>query len=267
MIIHVVLGKGNLGLALVNFFKWEVVENSYIFSRTITDSPIQFANMEVERGNKVFVWNTEGYGSVPECQKNPREAFEVHVMRNLDLMSGLHKDVTLINFSTNYAGAVPTSEYSASKSCLESLTINHPREKVITVRVANLYSKYFPMKSFQGKILLNKDKVTALPWNVMIPTDCDWLASRLYDTIIRCPIFPSSRWYKRVIEIAPSGSTSANKFGELLLGREIEENHDDNRPSYPFINNLWDDEDDWLTVWEKAKPKFMEAYNREIENA
>lgn len=261
---HVIMGSGNLGTALSKRL------NTITYNRHNTTSIIEYANLFQSQGEEVTVWNTEGYGSVPECQKNPREAFEVHVMRNLDLMHGLNQEINLINFSTNYVDQEPKSEYAASKACMESLTKNFPRKKVISIRVANLYSKYFPLKSFQGKILKNADKINALPWNKMIPTDCDWLADKL------CGIFFSddkeinerrlNRYYNRVIQVAPNEMVDARKFGEMLLNKEITETVDESRPKFPTILNTWDFDDTWYKVWKNIEPEFMKNYEKAINN-
>lgn len=264
---HIILGTGNLGTALLK--KFEQTERVYVYNRPVIEDIITLANLcydeneeEIEK-LQTIVWNTEGYGSVPECQKNPREAFEVHVMRNLDLMHGLHRNINLINFSTNYVGNDPKSEYTSSKTCMEALTKSFPREKIITVRVANLYSKYFPLKSFQGKILKNADKITTLPSNGMMPTDCDWLANQLCEIINKI-----DEYQGQVIQIAPSwnGMVSANEFGKYILGKEIAETLDKSRPEWPNISNDLDCWDNWLKVWQDAKPEFMKEYNRIVND-
>jgi hypothetical protein len=174
----------------------------------------------------------------------------------------------LINFSTNYVDQEPKSEYAASKACMESLTKNFPRERIITIRVANLYSKYFPLKSFQGKILKNADKINALPWNKMIPTDCDWLADKLCGTFFsdneEINARRLTRYYNRVIQVAPNEMVDAREFGEILLNKEITETVDESRPKFPTMLNTWDFDDTWYEVWKAAEPEFMKSYEKAI---
>lgn len=259
---NIIIGTGNLGTALFQKFKYQN-QLVMIFNRPDINTIIDKANLLVLEGHVVTVWNTEGYGSIPECKKNPREAFEVHVMRNLDLLAGLHKNILLINFSTNYVDQEPKSEYAASKACMESLTKNFPREKVITIRVANLYSKYFPLKAFQGKILKNRDKVDALPCNAMIPTDCDWLVKEICDRLFTKD--NAKHLYGKVIQIAPSGMISAAEFGRIIICKKIEKTSDETRPLYPIIENTWNIKDSWYDVWINIKDQFMENYHEAIE--
>lgn len=268
--MHFVLGKGNLGMAIKEYYTNKGVPVKFAGRKDIDIKvTIRYINIMKEGRYKIVVWNTEGHGSIPECEKEPIKAFDTHVMRNLHLANDLHKDILLINFSTNYATPhsliYNKSVYAASKAGMENITVNHPREKITTFRVANLYSKYFPMKSFQGKILKNADRITSLPWNVMIPTDCDWLIKTIDENLF-CPLDNIDRYHKRVLEMAPKGNVSAKRFGEMLLNKELEDFEDKTRPVNPELGSTWDlewDDNNWETVWENAKPAFMEAYNKE----
>ncbi len=263
--IHLILGKGNLGTALAEYCSKIGVPRG-TFKRHHFRNLISEANL-YNTSAPVVVWNTEGFGSVDECKKNTMEAFHVHFTRNLELMCKLNPNILLVNFSTNYVTdkviGDPKSEYTSSKACMEALTKTFPREKIVTIKVANLYSKYFPMRAFQGKILKNKDKITSLPFNTMNPTDCDWLVKKIFENLIDSG---PEKCFGRVIGISTMGQVSAKKFGEIVLGKELEEVVDKTRPLSPPDINTWDLEwmdDNWETVWENAKPEFMAAYNKE----
>lgn len=275
---HVIMGNGNLGTALATMFNAKSIPFGIHHRSSIEDITWSANNLASDEGYDVFVWNTEGYGSVPECASSPESAFKTHFWRNLELMVDLLPSVTLINFSTNYVGENPKSVYASSKECMETLTTSFPKKKVVTIRVANLYSKYFPMKSFQGKILKNKDSITALPRNGMIPTDCDWLADHIHGTLFVLDhhdydedygnngSLKLERYHSKIISVAPKGLPSARQVGEIVLGKDLEENVDWSRPMYPTLSTIWDDTETWEEVWEKAKPEFIDSYNKEIMN-
>jgi dTDP-4-dehydrorhamnose reductase len=254
---HIILGKGNLGQAL----------NRAVYHHT-NESPITSYRESAEDLSKRIVdseenwiWVTEGFGSVGECKKDPFGAFDLHVRKTHELIHRFPKS-NLVFFSTNYV--VPSndpaaqqhtfelgSEYAVSKAMLENvvrLARNH-KKNVWAIRVANLYSKYNPWNSFAGRLLKAKQdgKTITLPMNVMIPTDTDWLADRLMDR------FDLLQHFEPIIGMAPIGSVTTHKLGELVLNQELGTGVDTERPMNSTIrDSFWGHTATWYQVWNQA---------------
>ena len=253
---HVILGRGNLGQAL----------NRAVYRKTGT-SPIVFhkipiENIEIKDSEDVWIWNTEGFGSVGECKKDPKGAFECHVQRVHDLIHEFPRS-NIVCFSTNYVAESRTSynharnlssHYALTKAMMEELIRleRNFKRNVWAIRVANLYSKYKPWDSFAGRLLKAKQNgaTISLPESTMIPTETDWLAEQL---MIR---FESLKYYEPIIGLAPRSGISTNGFGRFILDTELPVSEDNERPINALISNSFINEpivDTWYDVFNQAR--------------
>jgi hypothetical protein len=253
---HVILGQGNLGQALNRAVYRKTGTSPIVFHRT----PIE--SIEIKDSKDVWIWNTEGFGSVGECKKDPKGAFECHVQRVHDL---IHKfpESNLVCFSTNYVAESRVSDnhsrnlgshYAVTKAMMEELIrLEHKfKQNLWAIRVANLYSKYKPWDSFAGRLLKAQQNgnTISLPASLMIPTETDWLADQLMKR------FESLRYYEPIIGLAPGCSISTNDFGRFILGRELPLSMDTERPMNALIKNSFINDpvtETWFDVFNQAR--------------
>jgi dTDP-4-dehydrorhamnose reductase len=249
---HIVLGKGNLGQAL----------NRAIYRETNT-SPVVSYREEVQTitdrvadHGDLWVWVTEGFGSVGECKKDPYGAFDLHVKRVHEIIHRFPKS-NLVFFSTNYVAGPKSesllSEYASSKALMETVVNNarylSKRTNIWGVRVANLYSKYSPWKSFAGRLMKAREagNTIKLPTNAMIPTDTDWLADRLMANHQGFPQLENG-----IFDMGPTGDVTTKKFGEIVLGSIVDLGIDNERPYTALLEDPFPDNTTWYDVWNSA---------------
>lgn len=246
---HYIIGTGNLGSALLNTFPGSVNLRSRM--------PISSYTESIADGEDVWIWNSEGFGSVGECKANPTGAFDCHVNRVVALMNAFPK-ANIVNFSTNYvvnvdipSSGVPKgtheSYYSYTKATMEWAIKLHPKKNVYAVRVANLYSKYKPEASFLGRIKQNADRINSLPDNELIPTDTDWLASKMRENLHLFHYVED-----KIIGLAPTGVVSTRELAEIFLGKKLGTSMDSERPMKARIYNTFPVHEDWKQVLQGA---------------
>jgi len=247
---HVILGRGNLGQAL----------NGAIYRKT-GRSPIVLNRAEVHMidikdNENVWFWNTEGFGSVGECKKDPVGAFDCHVRRVHDLIHKFPRS-NIICFSTNYVSVDNAigernlaSHYSVTKALMEELVLMESRNKknLWAVRVANLYSKYKPWDSFAGRLLKahKNGNPISLPLNTMIPTDTDWLANQLIENL------DNFQGKEPILGLAPNDVVTTHHFGQFVLGTYLSVSQDKDRPMDARIENSFEVTETWYDVFNQA---------------
>lgn len=249
---HAIMGSGNLGCALMKQFSTGKYGVHIGFKRA------EIAKIRESIGDAadIWIWNTEGFGSVAECAKDPQGAWECHVNRVAELINHFPL-ANIVCFSTNYVvrsdlytSSMPKenceSYYTYTKVMMEHAIRLASKSNVFAVRVANLYSQYNAQHSFAGRILANKDRITALPQNELIPTDTDWLASKLVEN------FQSFHLGGKIHAIAPKGRVSTHKLGSTILDKHLETSLDNQRPMEARMYNTIEVQESWVDVWNLA---------------
>lgn len=246
---HFIIGRGTLGTSLYR----ELLSRGH----EVTVVPgAQFNTIPDSEDHTI--WNTIGYGSVGECKANPGEAFRVHVVFTNELITR-HPKADLICFSTNYVvdadrpdSQFPTDDhlsvYSFTKGVMETVIRSSLKKNVYGIRVANLYSAATRERSLAYRLLTNAPRISSLPPNEIIPTDTDWLAAKLATYL---PNLKDSG--KKILGMAPLGKVSTKDFGEKVLGKQVEQSVDHERPLYTTVHNDFDIRETWQDVWNAAR--------------
>lgn len=253
---HVILGRGNLGQALNRAIYRETKRSPIVLNRA------EVSTMAFGDSEDTWIWNTEGFGSVGECKKDPISAFDCHVKRVHDLVHKFPLS-NIVCFSTNYVAKDPyssehsrqlTSQYAISKALMEEVIrlSRNFKPNIWAIRVANLYSKYKPWDSFAGRLLKARKNGASisLPLSTMIPTETDWLADQLMNR------FQTFHYYDAILGLAPNGQISTNQFGQFILGESLPISEDLERPVDAKIHNSWVGNpvtETWFDVFNKAR--------------
>lgn len=234
----VILGNGNLAQAI----EARCIRDSIKFIKFYR-KPVDSILSEIKPLDIVF--NAEGYGSIPQCDLNPYEAYNTHLMRNIRLITECNKlNIKVICFSTNYHDF--KSNYSNSKKAMEEFVLNTKKNSVI--RVANLYGQYRPENSLPTKLInAVREGSRKFSSNAIYPTDCDWLTKQIFDNLDSI-----LEINEEAISIVPRGTTSAYYFVEKLYNIPIKSYIDKDRPFNPFLINTLPITDDIFEVWDKS---------------
>lgn len=261
MALHVIIGRGNLGLDIQLAFD-ERGHKTHLMSRTLGFSWPQ-SKAEILDLQPDYVWVAAGHGSVSECERDFSGAIQTHVTLPVELAQSLSKNTCLGLFSTDYAanetepGAAgkqavrPRSLYAFTKIWMEQAILMMNRPKTAIFRVGSLYGSHFPERCFPGKLRKNypNPSEVSLPQNWVTPTPTWWVAETICNHLVGS--FNSSS--ALIHNIAPSGGCTIARWGMHVLGKDytIKSNgFDKNRPSMSKLGSSFDKPAiEWEELW------------------
>jgi len=252
---HAILGNGNLGNALVK----ELIKNNMEFKIFSTTTGWKYPASDLTKIHDYVpdhVWVTTGAGSVEQSHTDYRPFVDLHIRLPLELAQTLNSSVHLHLFSTDYCSVTPQSLYALSKQHMEDDIIMLQRPKTFIYRVGSLYGTFKPQKCFPYKLKRNyaAGKKITLPPNCVCPTPVDWLAAEILKPLaVGMPFMPCSF----PMTVSPKGCTTTKEWGELILGREVEEAPlDTSRPmDCPHFNKA--NVPTWLELWKEREVDWL----------
>lgn len=253
---HYVIGRGNLGLDLV-----QVLGEAGHDVRLLTaSSGFDWKTQKEKFQDADYVWIAAGFGSVESVKKNLAGALETHCVMPVEIAKALPDYTKLICFSSDYCAdesapwspgsttKYPRSLYAVTKISMELALRSLGRKNTFVVRVGSLYGEHFPSKTFPGRLLErypNPTKLT-LPMNRTTPTPTRWIADVLNRNLVK---FMGDF---RVFHCAPVGMVSVWQWGQIVLGNDYTvESHgfDQNRPLCSNLQCSFEDPPDWTELW------------------
>lgn len=219
--VHVVLGKGNLGMDLLNQLTAEKRE-AYMASRSTGWELINFVEeinkLHAEKNTDFTIWNCIGGGSVEWADKHKAEAHHSLYEIPTYLADNLADKIRLVHFSSDYALEPELSYYAYLKAHAEQAMVDTDKPNTIIMRVTSLYGEHFPDRSLPIKLMVNAKKQgrLTLPTNEICPTPTDWLAW-LTPEFVDQGIDDSTQ----IVEVKPEGSCEVYEFGKKVIGPSL----------------------------------------------
>lgn len=232
MAVHVVIGKGKLGVALTETLMRKNQEvrmfsqsTGYFYPNPTGIKPILDASPD-------YVWCCVGAGSVEECRNNYERALLLHVALPAKLLRNCAPKTKVILFSTDYVADENESwnpksysvrfksEYALSKFTMENQFYWENRKNSACIRIGNLYSvRYFPEKCFPMKAIINAQgkNVLYFPENEVTPTPVEWLAEYLVENLNELTAFGPV-----VHHVAPDHSVSILNWAKHFIPEKIQ---------------------------------------------
>ena len=276
MAVHVIIGKGNLGLDLQDVLD---TRKNTVHLWTRSEGFKWPEDVDKLRALKPdCVWITAGGGSVEHANTYAglREIIDTHVYLPMSISQGIEDSTRLVVFSSDYVvdeGCTqnparqvrkPRSRYAYSKAWMEQGLTGFKRPWTSIVRVGSLYGMHYPERCLPGKIIMRNPTPTtlSLPCNFITPTPTDWIANKLvqhYDSGL------FSKDGVLVHHCAPLGQVSVQGFGQRILGQgngyNVEsKGWDDARPHYSNMGcSLGKPGSWWHDLWEERAPSFRDA--------
>lgn len=253
---HVVIGRGNLGLDLIQALS-EAGHDARLFTAS---GGWDWRKDKEQLLDADFVWVAAGFGSVEHANRDPLGAFDTHVVMPIEIAKILKPETRLICFSSDYAadetapwspGSTnknPRSVYAVTKISMELALKSIHRKHTFAVRIGSLYGEHFIAKTFPGRLLErypNPCHIT-LPMNRTTPTATKWIA----DVMTRHLGNLSGDF--RVFHCAPVGMTPVWQWGKIILGEGYKvDSHgfDQNRPLCSNLQCSFEAAPDWLELW------------------
>lgn len=271
--MHIIIGKGNLGLDLQS-----VLNAAGISTFMISGSDgLHYPSLEFDKcidnlkDTQIieYVWITAGAGSVGAVDANPTNGLDTHVRMYLDLTTKFHEQM-IIGFSTdyvasqnilhsNYSQGEPQSLYALTKKWLEDLALFYKNPKFKIIRVSSLYG-HNNDKSFPYRIteLSKTNKQMKFVENAVTPTPTRWLAEKLVENMKLIEAYKHP-----IIHLAPYGSISAREWAKLVTGIEYESAGIDNtRPLNTLLDSTFTPKgnENIFNLWDKYWVKWENKY-------
>lgn len=275
MALHVVIGKGKLGVALTESLTRKGEEVRMFSQSTGFSYPNPVGIKPVLELNPDYVWCCVGAGSVNECAQNYNRAMLLHVCLPTDLLRLCVPKTKVVLFSTDYVADEMEpwnpkafnpnlkSLYALSKFTMEQHFNWMARKNATCVRVGNLYSsRYFPEKSFPMKAIQNSAGKVAVhfPENEVTPTPVEWLAQYLCDHLKELFAFGPM-----IHHVAPDHSISVLNWARSFIPQKIEllsSGIDPNRPHYSALGCSLGKVPTWSDLWVQYGRDFTEYAGR-----
>lgn len=262
--MHLVIGKGNLGLDLFWRLKAERQEVKLLSRSDGFEWPESAPHIRKLDPN--YVWITAGHGSIAECAADFRGAMDTHILLPAGLMDNVSRETRVATFSTDYVASDrypndpesylehPKSEYALTKLWMERRMrmVNRPFSS--TFRVGSLYGGYRKEKCFPAKLKKNFPTpcTLELPTNIVTPTPTWWLAKVLVENISRA--FGANGF--KLHHVAPRGGISTRDWGQAILGDKYEilpRGLDPLRPAHSHLGNTLCDAESWSLLWDESE--------------
>lgn len=259
---HVILGKGKLGIGLMEALQRQGHE-AILFSRSIGwIYPSEGAIRHIDDQQADVVWCAIGAGSVEKCLTDYDQALSLHVGLPVALLTKLKPKTHVILFSTDYVAdeefpnhpgrntLMPRSLYAMSKLTMEQHFHMIARKSSTCIRIGNLYSsRIMPGDCFPGKVLEhNKGRTQInLPSNMVTPTPVEWLADYL---VRKLPYLIN--FGPKILHAAPSGTVSLCDWATHFVphGTTIYNvGPDERRPMVSELGCTIEPTPHWVELW------------------
>jgi dTDP-4-dehydrorhamnose reductase len=273
-VIHLILGKGNLGLDLQEVLT-ERGQQVELISRS-TGVVLTGASADLSpvfRSKADIVWCCVGGYSVAETEAQYMEAVQVLQSLPMNLIMNAPRDKHIILFSSDYAAdesnpmdptrwaIPPKSLYAALQQTKEYLACYVARSTSKVVRVGSLYGHHKFDRTLPGKLYTHNPspREVRLPSNLITPTWTRWLAEHMMDNL-HVLLEPGFGIY----HAAPTGCISVADFGQVVLGSQYKILHqpvDPKRPAFSCLGSTLGEALDFAEVYRD----FL-AYKRAREN-
>lgn len=261
MSMHVIIGKGNIGLDL-----YKQIKSLGHKARIMTKSdgfewPESLPAIMVLQPD--YIWVCAGAGSISEAKHDFHNSMNTHAIMPIEICQRVPEQVKVIMFSSDYAAdedhpdqphlinEKPKSLYALSKVTLEKSFKLLNRPNACVIRVGTVYGAHFIEKCLPGK-LKNKFPVPCkvdLPMNVVVPTPSVWIAETLLRNIDRLFVKPG-----QIHHVAPTGKVTVHSWGKMILGEKYQVDSKGFDPERPLCSNLQNSLDpqapDWKDLWE-----------------
>ncbi len=256
---HIILGAGNLGLAIRDALEAKG-ESVSVISRS---TGLDFQSVAISALQSVndahTIWCAVGAGSVGEAEKDFSAFSDLHIRLPILLAQRKRKEQKLVCFSSDYAagesGRRPKSLYALSKKTMETALEIIDAPNTFCFRVCSLYGTHKPHSTFPGRVASNlaKGRKVSLPHNECVPTPVEWIA----EEAIRRAQWSAGLFYENLI---PSGKTTVHQWGRMLFGDRVTSSggYDGTRPTFMEV---WDRDrhPSWTSLWDKYGQKLMDA--------
>lgn len=256
---HIILGAGNLGLALRDALEMKG-ESVAVISRS---TGLDFQALAIDALSSVkdaeTIWCAVGAGSVGEAEKDFSAFSDLHIRLPILLAQRKKKSQKLVCFSSDYAagesGRRPKSLYALSKKTMETALEIIDTHNSFCFRVCSLYGTHKPHSTFPGRVAhnLSKGRAVTLPHNECVPTPVEWVA----EEAIRRVQWSAGLVYENLI---PSGKTTVYQWGRHVFGDRVSPTggYDSSRPSFLEV---WDRDrhPTWTSLWDKYGQKLVDA--------
>lgn len=182
---HLILGSGNLGLAIANQALSQEHEYKILSKSEGWEWPQNKKDLVEELDNDYdFVWCCVGAGSIDEGNKFWGYQLLVHVELPRFVIDNAPSTSKCIFFSSDYVrdGEIPFGKYGLSKQFMEASLFHSERDNFKIARVCNLITQNEGVTSKIHKAI-NSGHITVYE-NEIRPTNCDKLASTLFDVYL-----------------------------------------------------------------------------------
>lgn len=227
MSMHVIIGKGNVGLDL-----FHQIVKSGDKARILTRSdgfewPESIPTLLSLQPD--YVWVCAGAGSIGEAKRDFGNTIQTHVTMPIEICQKVPDQVKVILFSSDYAAdeeqpdqphlinEKPKSLYALSKVTMEKAFKILNRPNACVVRIGTVYGSHFVDRTFPGK-LRHRFPVPCtveLPMNVVVPTPSFWIAEVLLKNLHKLFEKPG-----QIHHVAPKGKVTVHSWGKMILGDE-----------------------------------------------
>lgn len=258
--VHLIIGKGNLGLDLQKKLS-ESGHESRILTRSEGWSwPESFESMQAL--NPECIWYCVGAGSVEVAIRDFNAVVSAHALIPIDMMRRFSKETKFVLFSSDYAASEddptnpqkrthrPRSLYALSKIWMEEgfEFLNKPNACV--VRVGSLYGKHISSRTLPGRLHEKFPEPCSLmlPTNTVVPTLTAWVADVLVKNYERLFFGPHRKTY----HLAPQGGVSVLNWGKRILGSEYHidpKGIDETRPERSNLGCSFGEAPHWEELW------------------
>jgi dTDP-4-dehydrorhamnose reductase len=259
MTSHLIYGRGNLGLSLLEEFRKRGDQAIAVGRESILHPALGTDWMNLKTAD--YVWWCAG-GNHTNARQDEDSSRLTNIALPLGMLDHVRGETRVAFFST--ADCVHPSYpddpkrrntelartiFAKHKGDLEGLLMSRRRPLTTTVRVSTLYGAHRPLDTFPGRLLSTPWPTDPMifPSNEVIPTSTAWLASVLAQNL-------DALFDEPVHHIAPWGSVSILQWAKMILGDEhrfIERIcWDSKRPRYTALGcTLGDAVDHWSIQW------------------
>lgn len=248
---HLIIGKGNLGMDIGIMLRDHLGIDSGDVTYMSKSAGFQYKEhiAPVAEMDFTHLWIAAGGVSVGEAKLDLKQAVETLYDMPMAFLRQMKKEVYITVFSSDYAYDPERSMYGKVKRLFHDEVIDMNRPRTCMVGVSSLYGKWYPQRSFPGKILKGALGQTEMrfPTNKVTPTPTDFVALNLVNDLA----LNYSENGLKFLNMCPNGSISTYGWAQLILQDFIPVLPSGMDPERPEVSHFANDKCkfSWSDLW------------------